>query len=340
MSSEKIAVWLIQLGTPDEPSVSSVRRYLNEFLMDPRMIALPYPLRFFLVKCIIGIFRAPKSAKAYESVWTEKGSPLKVYSQELKIKLQETLGESYSVHLGMRYGAPSLKESWESIKRSSALRCVVIPLFPQYASSSSGSAMEKIFQIVQSEINIPHFHFIPPFYDHPNFIECFAQIAEENQIHEFDHILFSYHGLPEKYVKESGKNCLSSPNCCDAISDHNRFCYRAHCVQTTKKLAKRLNLNQKKYSLGFQSRLGPTKWIQPFSDKQIVQLAHQGVKRLAVLCPSFVADCLETLEEIQIRAQKDFQTAGGTELKLIPSLNAHPQWVSCLADWTKEAFNS
>lgn len=333
----KTALWLLQLGTPDDPSVGAVRKYLSEFLMDPRMIQLPYPLRLLLVRGIIGIFRSPKSAHAYQQVWMPDGSPLAVYSRRLKEKLSAKFGSDVIVELGMRYGSQNIEESWRKIKQASPEKIIVLPLFPQYASASTGSALQKVFEVVKNEVNTPNLQIVPAFYDQDFFINAFVSRAKEFDLSDYEYFLFSYHGLPEDYVSESGSNCFT-PNCCDKISSSNNFCYRAHCYQTTRRIQKLLNLPDNKVGTSFQSRLGRKKWIEPYTDKVITELPTKGVKKLCVFSPSFVADCLETLEEIQIRAAEDFKKAGGEKFFMIPSLNDSNSWCEGIFEYLNKEY--
>lgn len=330
------AIWLIQLGSPDAPRRKEVAAYLREFLMDPRMIDLPYFFRFLLVKGIIAPFRSRKSAKAYASIWSKNGSPLISHSEAFRDALQKKLGDSFHVELSMRYGKPSIESGWRNLKERDINDLTLIPLFPQYAAATAASVFDKVSEVLRSETNIPHLKFISHFYDHPLFIEAFRQVGANFELKDYDKILFSYHGLPEKYVQQSGRECLADRSCCDRIEERNQFCYRAHCFATSRALAKALDLKPDHYEVCFQSRLPGQPWIQPFTDERIVALAKEGKKRLLVFCPSFVADCLETIEEIGIRAEEDFRAHGGSELTLVPSLNAHPAWVEAVFEMLRE----
>jgi ferrochelatase len=291
------------------------------------MIDLPYVFRFLLVKGIIAPFRSKKSAEAYRSVWGKNGSPLVTHTMAFAEALQKKLGSDVHVETSMRYGQPSIVSGWNRLKEMNFENITVFPLFPQYAAATTASVFDKVTEVIGAEVNIPQLQFISHFYQHPGFTEAFAKVAENFELDAYDKIVFSYHGLPEKYVKQSGKECLVDKSCCDRISDRNSYCYRAHCFYTSRELTRLLKLSSDRVETCFQSRLPGAPWIQPFTDERILQLAKEGKKRLLVFCPSFVADCLETIEEIGIRAEEDFKEAGGEELTLVPSLNSHPAWI-------------
>jgi ferrochelatase len=328
-------VLLLNLGTPDSPSVPDVRRYLREFLQDPRVIDINPIGRWLLLNLFILPFRPAKSAKAYQSIWGERGSPLLFHSQDLAAGVARTLGPGYVVELAMRYGQPSIASALTKLRAADPRKIVVLPLFPQYSSAASGSALERVYELVRQEWNVPAVESIAPFYDDPGFIAAFAQVAEKH-LAPFrpDFVLFSYHGLPERHMRKSdltGAHCLQSPTCCDAIGPANRNCYRAQCYATTRALVAQLGLGADGHSVSFQSRLGRTPWIHPYTDQVLPELAKAGKKRLAVMSPAFVADCLETVEEIAIRAKEQWRSLGGEDLLLVPSLNAESSWISAVA---------
>jgi ferrochelatase len=333
---------LVNLGTPDSTSVPDVRRYLDEFLSDPRVLDMSAIGRWLLLNLIILRTRPAKSAEAYEKIWTPEGSPLLVYSEQLAAGVQAILGDEVQVELAMRYQNPSLQRALDRFDQAGIDDVLVFPLFPQYASATNGSVVERVFDLVGTRWNTPELHVMPAFYDDPRFIEAFRAVARP-VLDDFgpDRVLMSFHGLPERHVIKSdatgGKHCLASPSCCDAITHANRFCYRAQCYGTARALAGALELPPEQYVVSFQSRLGRTPWIQPYTDALLTSLPAQGVRRLAVLCPAFVADCLETLEEIGIRAREDFVAAGGEDLILVPSLNASEPWIRAVADMALSA---
>ncbi len=326
-----IGLLLINLGTPDDPEAGSVREYLREFLNDPRVLDINPLGRAALLNVILRT-RPKKSSNAYKQIWTREGSPLMVHSRALTTKVGEQMANhGWVVELGMRYGQPSIESAIDNLIDRGVDQIVVFPLYPQYAASSTGTALEEVYRICAPAWNVVPLYVVPPFYRDPGFIDSFANISRPLfETFKPDHILFSYHGLPERHVQKSdpsGSHCLADPNCCDHIVADNKHCYRAQCYATTRALVSKLNLETNNFSVSFQSRLGRTPWIKPHTDVTLPELAAAGIKRLAVFCPSFVADCLETLEEIAIRGAEQFQTHGGEALMLVPSLNSSERWV-------------
>lgn len=343
-SSRSIGVLLVNLGTPDAPATAEVRAYLREFLSDPRVIDINPLGRWLLLNVFILPFRPAKSAAAYRSVWMSDGSPLLVHGRALQAGVQAALNEKspgrFVVRLAMRYGKPSIPSVLQELLKQDLERLIILPLFPQYSSAATGSALERVMKVVAESWNVPAVDSFDSFYDAPAFIDGFRDVARP-LLDAFapNHVLFSYHGLPERQVKKSdttGSHCLATSTCCDAICPANRFCYRAHCVATTNALVNALSLAPGTFSYSFQSRLGRTPWIKPYTDLVLPELAQKGIKRLAVFSPAFVADCLETVEEIGIRAKEQWHALGGEDLLLIPSLNAHPTWVNGVADMVLE----
>lgn len=338
---QKIGVLLINLGTPDSPKTSDVRQYLNEFLTDGRVIDIPALPRQLLVRCAISPFRAGASAKSYRAVWTDKGSPLKYISQDQAIALQNALDEQnpqqYKVVLAMRYQSPSIEAGLMALRRERVSRIIVVPLFPQYASASTGSANQRVMEIVSQWQVVPDIKFIQSFYNNEGYIQAFAEIGRSYNPSQYDHILFSYHGLPQRQMRKANddNHCLQSPNCCHQLSEKNQFCYGAQCHATTQALAKALNLSPDQYSLSYQSRLGKDPWMQPYTVQVLEKLAKQGIKKILVFCPAFVADCLETLFEITTEYQELFVHQGGEKVQLVESLNTHPTWITALRDMVK-----
>ena len=328
----KQGILLINLGTPDHCDTRSVRRYLTEFLNDPRVIDLPRLIRWALVNLIIIPFRAKQSAHAYQTIWQTTGSPLLTNTIELKEALAKQLGPTYQVEVGMRYGKPSIPDAIKRLEGCDTL--FAIPLFPQYSSAATGSALEKLLQILSTQWNIPSTQVIKDFYHQTGYIQAYADIIQQHlQNQTVDALIFSYHGLPERHITKS--NCQAAcdrVHACPAMNDQNAYCYRAQCYATSTLLAKTLNLNPDQYHVAFQSRLGRTPWIKPYTDLLLPQLIQQGKKNIAIVCPSFVSDCLETLEEINLRAREQWRDLGGNEFIFIPCLNAHPSWVKTLAD--------
>jgi ferrochelatase len=294
-----------------------------------------------LVNLIIAPFRSPKSAEAYQQVWTEAGSPLLVHGEALVEQIQAALPE-VPVRLAMRYQNPSIEAGLDALYAAGCDHVVIFPLFPQYASSSTGSALEEVYRIAGTKWNTPWISVVPPYYDDPAFIEAMAVIGREKLAEQSpDHVLLSFHGLPERHCTKTdptGNHCLAKADCCEVIVEANRNCYRAQCIQTGRALARALALDESQYTICFQSRLGRTPWIKPYTDELIEELAKKGVQSVAVFCPAFTADCLETLEEIGMRAVEDFKEAGGDDLRLVPSLNSHPQWVQAALGLIRRAL--
>ncbi|CEG58054.1 ferrochelatase [Legionella fallonii] len=323
----KHGVLLINLGTPNSPNSADINRYLREFLTDKRVIDIPTLLRYLLVYGLIVPFRSKQSVHAYKLIWTKQGSPLLFHSQNLMKELQKTIGSQYKVALGMRYGTPSIAQAIHDLTECDNI--TVLPLYPQYSSAATGSSMEEVMRIIATQAVIPSVHLIRDFYDHPDYISSQAQLIK-TYFNNAEHLLFSYHGIPERQLHKSGCDEIC-PEACAPISADNQACYRAQCYQTSLLLAQELQLRANQYSTAFQSRLGKIPWIKPYTDERLIALAEQGVKHLAVVCPSFTADCLETLEEIGMRAKEQWLQLGGKQFILIPSLNSNEQWVRAIS---------
>jgi protoporphyrin/coproporphyrin ferrochelatase len=330
----KKGLLLINLGTPDAPTTGAVRRYLREFLSDPRVIDIN-PLGRWLLLTLFILPRRPRvSAAAYQKIWTDRGSPLLVRSQELARKVALELESEFEVELAMRYGRPSIQGAVDRLRRKGIQELIALPLYPQHAASSTGSSMHAVYRALGGAWDVLPVKIGGAFHSDPDFLEAFAQVgAPVIAAARAQHVLFSFHGLPQRQVRKSdpsGSHCLQSADCCDRVVAANVNCYRAQAFETARALAQRLGLAEGAYEISFQSRLGRTPWIQPYTDLLLPALAKRGVRRLAVMCPSFVADCLETLEEIGIRGRESFVAAGGEELVLVPSLNSHPAWVQAV----------
>ncbi|MGM0580069.1 MAG: ferrochelatase [Bacteroidota bacterium] len=328
----KTGVLLVNLGTPDSTKTSDVRKYLREFLMDKRVIDIPFLFRWMLVNLIIAPFRAPKSAKEYRKLWVERGSPLKFYGEDVRDMLQKELEEEYVVALAMRYQSPSIKDALEELRDQKVAKIVVLPLFPQYASATSGSVHDKVMEIVQKWQIIPQINFISTFVEEPGFYKTFASLGKrhlDNQ--DYDHVIFSFHGLPERQIrKASVDNYCKLGNCCNAYHDKNRFCYRAQCFQTARLIANELALPEDKYTVTFQSRLGNDPWIKPYTDDVLKDLAKAGKKSVLAFSPAFVSDCLETTIEVGEEFKEEFEAVGGERWDLVESLNDNKEWVQTL----------
>ncbi len=338
----RTGVLLINIGTPESTSVRDVRKYLREFLSDPRILDIHPVGRFLLLNCIILPFRPKRSAEAYQQIWTADGSPLLVESRKQALDLQSKLGNNYVVELGMRYGMPSIRVALDKLQAAGCHRIVVIPLFPQYSAAATGSAAQKVMSLVQDDWNLPPIEIRGDFFDHPQFIESVATTMKE-EISDFrpDYVLFSYHGLPERHMEKSDMPNIdcNRKNPCPRIGPNNRYCYRAQCYETTRLIAQSLGLAAESHGLAFQSRLGRTPWIQPYTDELVEELAQKGIKRLAVATPSFVADCLETLEEIGIRLREQWLDLGGEDFMFLKCVNNHPSFIQALANLVQAPFN-
>jgi protoporphyrin/coproporphyrin ferrochelatase len=325
---------LVNLGTPDAPRPREVRRYLREFLCDPRVIDLPTLPRLLLVEGVILPTRPRRTAAAYAKVWTDAGSPLLVHGEALRTALEERLGAGWVVALGMRYGRPSLGDALRRLEERGVREVVALPLFPQYSTAATGSALAALFA-QPAAARLHRITAVGPFYDDPGFVRAWRDVAAPALAgFRADRVLFSYHGLPERQIRAadtSGAHCLASPDCCAQPSPAHLSCYRAQCYATTAALVAALGLDPARTSTSFQSRLGRTPWIRPFTDIVLPELAATGVRRLAIACPSFAADCLETVEEIGIRAREQWRELGGEELLRIDCPNAHPTFVEAVA---------
>lgn len=330
-------VLLVNLGTPDSPRTGDVRSYLREFLGDPRVMTLPAPLGWLLLNMVILPTRPRVTAAAYQKIWRPEGSPLRIHSENLTREVSEILGADYRVELAMRYGKPSIEAGLAAIERAGANRVIVLPLFPQYASAVTASVAAEVFRCIDHTGDTPPLEIMGAFYDEPDFSSSWAAIAGPGlSAFRADHVLFSFHGLPEDQIRASDPGngaCLSSPDCCSSPGPSLRRCYRAQCYATARALTGALDLDADRTSLAFQSRMGPRPWIQPFTDERLPKLSERGVRRLAVFCPSFVADCLETLEEVGIRLRDQWLSLGGEELWLAPCPNGDTRFAKAVAGW-------
>jgi ferrochelatase len=330
----KIGVLLVNLGTPDTPNTPDVRKYLREFLLDKRVIDINPVGRYALVNGVIAPFRAPKSAKVYKQLWTERGSPLLFHGLDLQKKLQATLGDRYHVAFGMRYQSPSIEGALEELREQSVDRIIVLPLFPQYAAASTGSVQDKVMEIVKDWWVIPSINFISSFCDDPGFIKSFAQLGRQHMAKDtYDHVVFSYHGLPERQVlKGSDKGYCQLGACCNTYNKRNKYCYRAACFATSRMLAEELGLREDQYTVSFQSRLLKDPWLQPYTDEVLKTLPAKGIKKVLAYSPAFVADCLETTIEVGEEFREMFLEAGGEKWQLVESLNSEPMWVEAVKE--------
>jgi ferrochelatase len=339
----KKGVLILNLGTPNSPSVRDVRIYLREFLNDPRVIDIGKIAQMLLVNLIIVPFRAPKSAKEYKKLFKigEGKSPLMTYGKNLTSKLRSLAKEDFDVELAMRYGSPSMESVLAEMRSKNYDEIYIFPLYPQYASASSGSTIEKAFKIISKWWVIPEINVIGQFYNHPSYIECIVNRAKAFEVSAYDHIMFSYHGIPERHVDKvylDGKPCADH-SCENEINSDNTNCYKATCYATTRLLAKALDLKENSYSTCFQSRLGRDPWLMPYTDHTIERLGKEGKKKILVFSPAFVADCLETTIEIGEEYLELFQEHGGKEVHLVPSLNDNEDWANGLLKIIKDKIN-
>ena len=331
----KTGVLLVNLGTPDDTRVSSIRRYLHEFLLDRRVIDLPKLWRYLLVYGAILPFRPFKTAKAYRKIWQAKGSPLRLHSQALTEKVQLALGDDFQLELAMRYGQPSIQKSLEQLKHCGQI--IVLPLFPQYSSAATGSAIEKVLREVKGRWNLPRLSIIDSFYNRVAFTAPLARLIAPYMQDKDAFLLLSYHGLPERHLDKS--DCQATCDrrgSCPNMTDQNYFCYRAQCYQTSRAVAHALSLSPTRYMSTFQSRLGRIPWIKPYTDQVLIELRERGVKDLVIACPAFVADCLETLEEIGIQARQQWLDLGGRHFSLVPCVNDQDDWAEGVAGLIRE----
>ncbi|VBB44282.1 Ferrochelatase [uncultured Paludibacter sp.] len=335
---KKTAILLINVGTPDKPDVKHVRKYLSQFLNDKYVIDLPWLLRKLLVNIIIVPFRAPKSSKMYQELWTKNGSPLLNHLNGLTHKLQKKLSDNYLVMGAMHYGNPTVKSALEKIKTENIENIIVVPLYPQYATSTTESAKKYVLKIIKSCGIKAEVGFIEQFYNEPSFVEAFTEQIKSYQPESYDHIVFSYHGLPVNQVQNiHPENKYSACNCENEFPEHGKRCYKATCYETSRLLAQKLSLPKEKYTVAFQSRLS-NNWLEPFTDKILLELLKQGKKKVLVAAPSFVADCLETSYEIVVEYKKLFLNNGGKELVLVESLNDNETWVNSLIQIIKKSI--
>ncbi len=331
----KKGILLVNLGTPDDPGRGAVYRYLKEFLLDRRVIDYSWLARNMLVRGLIAPFRSGSSAKLYQKLWTPEGSPLKVYGEKLTAGVQDLLPTEYVVELAMRYQSPSIPVAIDKLLQRGASELIVIPLFPQYASATTGSVHEAVMSYLAKQEIIPQVKLINSYYDFEPMIDVYVENAKPFDINSYDHILFSFHGLPQRQLRKADQHdhCLQGENCCKTINFKNQYCYSAQCHGTAYAIAEKLGLKEgEDFTVCFQSRLGPEAWVQPYTSKIIEERAAKGDKRLLVFCPAFVADCLETTIEITDEYLEEFTEAGGDHIDLVPSLNDHPKWITAVRD--------
>lgn len=331
-------ILIVNLGTPDAPTRSAVYRYLKQFLLDPRVIDINPIARNLLVRGIIAPFRSGKSAQAYRELWTENGSPLKFYGENLVAQVRQLLGPKYAVELAMRYQNPSIESAIQRLMQAKVSKIKVFTLFPQYASATTGSVHEEVMRVLSRQQIIPAAEFVSAYPTWQPMIDLFVKNAAKFDLSTYDHVLFSYHGLPQRQLRKADafSHCLQKADCCQTLTPVNQFCYSAQCHATTQAIAGQLKLKPEQYTVCFQSRLGRDPWTQPYTVQVIEKLAKSGAKRLLVFCPAFTADCLETTIEIGEEYREDFLKWGGEQLDLVESLNAQPAWATAVADYLRD----
>ena len=334
----KKAILLVNLGSPDNADEPSVRRYLNQFLMDRYVIQLPWLLRRMIVSLFVLPQRPKASAEAYKSVWMEQGSPLVVLSDRSKQALQAAV--ELPVTMAMRYGSPSIESQLLALSQQEDIEEVLyMPLYPHYADSTVTTSIEEAKSVIAKHDLSLKLKVVSPFYDNSDYIDTLVASAQPYLDQDYDHLVFSYHGLPESHITKldsSGQHCLQGADCCQQPHEVHKTCYRHQVMRTTTCFSEKAELDPTKYSVAFQSRLGRAKWLGPNTEDRLRELAASGVKNVLVICPAFVTDCLETLEEIAIRGEEVFKEAGGSKLTLIPCLNDSSQWVDVLAAWATD----
>lgn len=331
-------VLLVNLGSPDSPTPKDVKPYLDEFLMDPRVIDVPNWLRNILVRGIILQTRPKKSAKAYAKIWWDEGSPLVVLSQRFLEKVRENT--VMPVALGMRYGSMTIKKALQELKTNGVDEVLLVPLYPHYAMSSFETVVVKVMQDATQHFPEMRITTMQPFYNNDEYIKVLAEsISDGLRDFDYDHILFSYHGIPERHIRKSDPtkfHCKINGSCCSINSVAHNTCYRHQVYETTKRVKAYLGLPENKISVSFQSRLAGDPWLKPYTDYEFERLAKEGKEKLAVITPAFVADCLETLEEIAMEGKHQFEEAGGKSYKHIPCLNDNDAWVTVMAKWVND----
>lgn len=332
---KKRGIVLMNLGSPASPATGDVRRYLREFLMDERVIDMPYLSRLLLVNLIIAPFRAPKSARLYKGIWTEEGSPLITHSNNLRDRLQEAF-DDYMIVTAMRYGQPSTSDALRQLEAAGVSDVLLLPMYPHFAMSSYETAVAEAMHSYYKNKHTFLIKTVRPYYNDEQFLHALSESIRPYLNDDYDHVLFSYHGIPERHIRKSdttGHHCLQSPDCCTTHSEAHNTCYRHQCFYTTKKVAAELRLAEGSFSSSFQSRLGSDPWLQPYTAELLPKLPDKGIRKLIVICPAFSADCLETLEEMDVEGRQLFLDAGGTSFTRVPCLNTNALWVETICSW-------
>lgn len=334
----KKGILLVNLGSPDSTEVKDVRRYLDEFLMDERVIDIAYWKRFLLIKGIILNTRPKKSAEAYKKIWWKEGSPLVVISERFTKKIKKKI--DIPVSLGMRYGSMSMKNALQELSDQGVSEILLVPLYPHYAMSSFETVVEKAKELIDNDFKGLKMEVVKPFYNHPDYIRVMCKHLEEQlKGFDYDQLLFSYHGIPERHIYKSDttkSHCKIDGSCCETSSEAHKTCYRHQCFETTKGMVKELQIPEGKFRNSFQSRLLKDPWLKPYTDHELESMPKEGIKKLAVITPAFVSDCLETLEEIAMEGKEEFLANGGEDFIHISCLNEDDAWVEVVAQWIKD----
>lgn len=326
---------LVNLGTPDAPTYKGLRTYLNQFLTDRRVIDIPWLFRNMIFKGIVAPLRSGKVSKLYKSIWMEEGSPLKVYGERVTKGVQEILGDDYVVELAMRIQNPSIESALNKLRAANVSEIIVFPLFPQYSSATTGSVFEEVMRLLGKREQIPNIRMVNSYYDHPEMLAIYADNARKMGLDNYDHYIFSFHGVPTRYLKKENNYCKCDTNCCQKIVPENQFCYTAQCNATGHAIAALLNIPKENYTIAYQSKFGREEWVQPYLDDVLEERLAKGDKRIMAFSPSFVADCLETTMEIAVEYNEEFIEGGGEGLDLVQSLNDDPRWIRIVADLVK-----
>lgn len=327
----KKGILLVNLGTPEAPTKKGLKTYLNQFLTDRRVIDMKWPFRYALFQGIIVPIRSGKVSKLYQELWMDEGSPLKVYGQRVAEGVQQALGDDYHVELAMRYQSPSIESALKKLRESNVSDITIFPLFPQYASATTGSVFEEVMSLIRMREQIPNFRFISSYYDHPDIIKIYSDHARKYNLDDYDHFIFSFHGVPERYLKKENNYCKCDGQCCRTIIPQNNMCYSAQCHATAYAIANELDIPSEKFTVSYQSRFGPERWLHPYTDEVLEQQVQKGNTRILAFSPAFVADCLETTMEIGVEYKEEFMEAGGEKLDLVESLNDDPDWIEFIA---------
>ena len=334
----KKGVLLVNLGSPDSTKPKDVKKYLDEFLMDPRVIDVPRWARILLVRGIILNTRPKKSAEAYAKIWWDEGSPLIVFSERLQKKVNDKV--NIPVALAMRYGSMTLKKGLQELVDQGVDEVLTIPLYPQFAMATTETIDVRVEELKNEFFPNLKVTSLPSFYSKPDYIKVLAKSIEEGlEELDYEHLLFSYHGVPERHIRKSDvtkSHCQIDGSCCQTPSKAHQFCYRHQCYQTTKNIGEALQLKKGTFSTSFQSRLGFDPWLQPYTDRTIERMGKAGIKKMAIVTPAFVSDCLETLEEIAMEGMEIFEEVGGKEFTTIPCLNDRDDFATLLADWIEQ----